>query len=153
MMNEAIPIPPRLLLLASLSSLLTYLAPTQPIIIQKHSEIILEKQFTPSCICTFGVRIVICKPQRKTWAPLHQGLLFKISKHQPSNDDSSHNIEGPPLPFLLQLSPGLWMRSGGGEKNVSNEIYNRDPSSYSPWCGQLVFCRIFRPPMVFPISN
>lgn len=48
------------------------------------------------------------------------------------------------------------------KKKVSSEIYNRDASSCPPpphppntsrWCGHLVFCRIFWPPMVFPIFN
>lgn len=97
----------------------------------EHSEIILEKQFTPSCACTFGVRIVICKPQRKTSEPPSRDLLFKISKHQHDDALACWNIASPLVPVLLQQSLGLWMRKGG-EKNTSSEIYNRDPSSFSP---------------------
>ncbi|TWW55655.1 hypothetical protein D4764_09G0007050 [Takifugu flavidus] len=58
-------------------------------------------------------------------------------------------------PFRSQddLSRSSDERRRRAEKQVSREIYNQDPLSYSPPCGQLVFRRILGPPMVFPISN
>lgn len=74
MMNGAIAIPPRLLLFCSLSSLLTYLVPTRPMIERgaqkKEKKRGKEKKkknrpgkavCSPSRVCTFGVRNIICK--------------------------------------------------------------------------------------------
>lgn len=101
----------------------------------EHSEIILEKQFTPSCACTFGVRIVICKPQRKTSEPPSRDLLFKISKHQHDDALACWNIASPLVPVLLQQSLGLWMRKGGGKKilQVKSIIEIPHPSPPPVW--------------------
>lgn len=40
-----------------------------------------------------------------------------MGKYQPDDAVASCNVESPLLPFLLQLSLGLWMRRGG-EKNM-----------------------------------
>lgn len=109
MMNEAIPIPTphplaRLLPLCSLSSLLTYLVPTWPII--EHSGIILEKQYTPSYVCTFGVRIVICKWQRKT-----SDLLLEVCSFNSVNTSQMTQLLPAMLKVLFHFSPSALSRS------------------------------------------
>lgn len=98
-----------------LSSLLTYLVPTRPII--EHSEIILEKQYTPSHVCTFGFRIVICKWQRKTSDPLPEVCSLKWVNTSQMTPLLPAMLKVLFFLFLLQLSLGLWMRRGG-EKNM-----------------------------------
>lgn len=123
----------------------------------ERGEIILEKQFVTRCACTSSITIVICKPPRKTSDPVPEACYL---------GSVYTDVMTTLLPAILKvhLSPHPSFRSplevfGWEEeveekkKHISSEIYNRDPSSHPPWCGQLVFCRIFRPPMVFPISN
>ena len=94
----------------------------------EHTKTILEKQFTPSCACTYGVRIAICKPQRRTLVPAHKPAI-QNSKHQHDIAVASWNISCLPPSYSARFkSLDEKMR---WRKNVSSEIYNLDPSCYS----------------------
>lgn len=136
--------PPFLFSLISADIPCTYMANHR----KEHGEIIFEKQCTPSRVCPFGVRIIICKWQRAATEAEPEVCYLK-----------SENIILMMLflcamlkvlfpPFSSDLSlEGKWK----GENMLQVKSIIKIP--YFPWCVQLVFCRVLWPPMVFPVSN